>query len=333
MKIGRRIMRKIKFSFFLLVGLFNLIACKHVFVKNMKTSNKTISKVTPQKPLNIIFLIGDGMGLSQVSSVYFNTKERIYFDECKSIALLRTSSSSDKITDSAAAATAFATGKKTYNGAISLDDDQNVLPTIVEILSKKGWNTGLIVTSTITDATPACFYAHVPLRKQEEDIAAQLVHSDIDFFAGGGLKHFNRRKDGLDLLDSLKAHGFTMEIDTLPLRIDATQEKFGFLLAQEGMPPMKNGRGAFLNKSVELALDYFDKKGEPFFLMVEGSQIDWGGHDNDGEYIISEMLDFNKTLGQVLKYAEKNKNTLVVVTADHETGGFTLASKNDTSES
>lgn len=280
-----------------------------------------------QTPINIILMIADGTGLSQISASQFYNVNISNYERFKHIGLIKTSSSSDLITDSAAGATAFASGIKTYNGAIGVDNDTLAKATILEELELKGYKTGVIATSTITHATPASFYAHVKHRKMEEEIAEALTLSKVDFFAGGGLKFFNNRTDKKDLVKELKTNGF--EIQTSPLNTDAflsPDKKYGFLLAEKGMPKMIEGRGPFLKNATQLGLNYLSQNKQSFFMMVEGSQIDWGGHANDADYLIGEMLDFDDTLGLVLDYAERDGNTLVVVTADHETGGFTLAS-------
>lgn len=274
----------------------------------------------PQKAKNVILLIGDGMGITQVSSRYYYGEGEPNFSRFKHIGLSRTSSSRQKITDSAAGATAFACGKKTYNGAIGVDDDTLAIPTLIEIASPKGVQTGVVATSSITHATPASFYAHVYSRQEHEAIAQFLLHSDVDFFAGGGLEYFVERKDEINYLDSLNAYGFG--VDTSGLY--PVEGKPAYLLADDGMPTMKEGRGDFLPKATQMALAEIGDSPKGFFLMVEGSQIDWGGHANDGEYIVTEVQDFDKVLGDVLDFAEKDGNTLVVVTADHETGGFSL---------
>lgn len=280
-----------------------------------------------KKPLNIILMIGDGTGLSQISaSQYFNPNSSNY-DRFKHIGLIKTSSSSDLITDSAAGATAFACGIKTYNGAIGVDQDTLPKLTILEQLERKGYKSGLIATSTITHATPASFYAHVKHRKMEDEIAYALTESQVDFFAGGGLQHFNAREDKKNLLQELLMKGF--EVETSAINTDAflrEDKKYAFLLANQGMPKMTDGRGPFLKNATQLGIGYLSQNKQPFFMMIEGSQIDWGGHANNANYLISEMLDFDDTLGYVLDFAESDGNTLVIVTADHETGGFTLAS-------
>ncbi len=279
-------------------------------------------------PLNVILLIGDGMGLSQVSSMYYFS-ETTNFSRFKQISLINTSSATHRITDSGAGGTAFAIGERTYNGAIGVGMDSLPRQNIVEFLSALGYSTGVISTSEITHATPADFYAHVKSRKLYPQIANQLVNSDVDFFAGGGVKFFYDPSKGINHIPSLEGKGFV--IDTISLdnvkSFDSTK-KYGFLLAPEAMPKMTDGRGDFLPSATQKAIDYRSTNQKGFFLMVEGSQIDWAGHDNDSTYMRAEMKDFDNSIGVALDFAEKNGNTLVIVLADHETGGFTLGASN-----
>ncbi|MFK7848617.1 MAG: alkaline phosphatase [Rhodothermales bacterium] len=281
----------------------------------------------PDKPANVILMIGDGMGLTQMSSIYYRDVETVHFDQMTDVGLLKTWSSNAKITDSASSATAYAAGIKTYNGALGVNSDTVSVESIVERISPKGIATGLIATSSITHATPAAFYAHVSSRSMHEKIARHLTMSEVDFFAGGGLKFFAKRDDGRNYFNMLGRHGFEADSTALkqPDEIDS-QKKYGFLLADDGLPKMIEGRGSFLPDATELALHYFKQKEMPFFMMVEGSQIDWGGHQNSSEYLMTEVEDFNEALGRVLRFAEEDGNTLVIVTADHETGGFALSS-------
>ena len=277
-------------------------------------------------PQNVILLIGDGMGLAQVSTALFYQDKPSNFERFPITGLIKTSSSSHKITDSAAGATAFSAGVSTYNGAIGVDANEKPVPTLVELLSEEGLSTGLVATSSITHATPASFYAHVSSRSMQEDIAKQLLTSDVDFFAAGGTRFFVNRGDKINYYDSAAAHGF--KIDTTKLAAVSKQspeQRYGFLLAPDGMPRMLDNRGNFLPSATQQAIDHLSQNEDGFFLMVEGSQIDWGGHANDAQYIITETLDFDKALGVALDFAEKDGNTLVVVTADHETGGFALS--------
>ncbi len=271
-----------------------------------------------KKPKNVILMVGDGMGLSQVSaSVYFKDSPS-NFEQFPVVGLIKI------ITDSAAGATAFASGIKTYNGAVGVAPDSTSVSTIPEILNTRGYVSGVVATSSITHATPACFYAHVPSRGMHEKIASQLVNSDIQFFAGGGIDYFARRSDSINLIETLKTKGFA--VDTISMPAQATNGKMAILLAGDAIKPQVKGGSSFLPEASMLAINNLSQNKGGFFLMIEGSQIDWGGHGNDADYLIGELLDFDKTIGQVLEFAKKNPETLVVVTADHETGGFTLSS-------
>lgn len=280
------------------------------------------------QPTNIIFLIGDGMGLSAVSTGFYYGEQPSVFKRFQEIGLQQTSSATHKVTDSAASGTALATGTKTYNGAIGVDTSKVVLSSIAELVDSLGWSTGVVATSTITHATPASFYAHVEQRSMEEEIASQLLNSGIDFFAGGGRAKFNKRTDSTDILALAADKGFV--IDTTGLAAPGSlsiDQKYGFLPQAGAMPPMIQNRGDFLPAATVLAISHLSQNPEGFFLMVEGSQIDWAGHANNADYLVGEMLDFEQVIAAALDFAEKDGNTLVVVTADHETGGYTLGPK------
>jgi len=296
-------------------------------------SKITEEELDPQ-PKNVILLIGDGTGLSQVSSAFYFKGTDPNYGRFKHIGLIKTSSSREDITDSAAGATAFASGIKTYNGAIGVADDSTHVPTLVEIVEKQNIKTGLISTSSITHATPASFYAHTLSRGLQEEIASFMVTSEVDFVAGGGIKFFNKRKDERDLIAELKAKTYTIDTTTLGDFTSIKEaSKVAFLLANNHMQPIAKGRGDFLPEATELGIQFLNKDADStnFFMMVEGSQVDWGGHANDADYLISELIDFDNAIGKALDFAEKDGNTLVIVTADHETGGFTLASTPKTS--
>jgi len=282
----------------------------------------------PKKPVNIIFLIGDGMGLSAVSTGFYFGDQPSVFKRFQEIGLQQTTSAIQKVTDSAASGTAMATGKKTYNGAIGVDTTKASVQNFTELISPMGWSTGVVATSTISHATPASFYAHVEQRGMEEEIIVQLLDSEIDFFAGGGRDKFNARRDSVDLMPLAAGKGFSIDTTGLPApgTLSADQ-KYGFLPEAGSMPSMINGRGDFLPQATILAISHLSQNQQGFFLMVEGSQIDWAGHANDSEYLVGEMLDFEKVIAAALDFAEKDGNTLVVVTADHETGGLALGPK------
>ncbi len=226
------------------------------------------------KPRNVILMIGDGMGLSQVSATYYYMDEEPSFSRFRYIGLARTSSGSDPVTQSSAAATALSTGTKTYNMAIGVGMDSIPRENIVEIVSELGYLTGVIATSSITDATPAGFYAHVPDRYMQREIAMDLLKSDIDFFAGGGLKYF------LDStgMDHFNANGVKVNFSKLKkIRNPQPDDRYGFLLAADRMLTMLEGRGGFLEDASAIAVDFLSSDEKGYFLMIEGSQIDWAG--------------------------------------------------------
>ena len=288
--------------------------------------SKEKSDILNNTPKNVILLIGDGTGLSQVSSAFYFKDTIPNYSRFKHVGLIKTSSSRQDITDSAAGATAFASGVKTYNGAVGVADDSTHVKSITELIINDKIQSGIISTSSIVHATPASFYAHALSRSLYEDIAADLVDSNIDFFAGGGTQFFNERKDNLNLLDTLASREFKIDTTKLNSFLEVKSfSKLGYLFGKNHMPPVANGRGDYLQKATQLGINFLNKDNSSFFLMVEGSQIDWGGHNNDSNYLISELIDFDDAIGAALDFAEKDGNTLVIVTADHETGGFTLA--------
>lgn len=181
----------------------------------------------------------------------------------------------------------------------------------------------MVATCSMTHATPASFIAHQPSRKNYEEIAADFLKTDIDVFIGGGLRNFNQRKDKRDLTRQLDEKGYQLIFSPDSIKF-ANGEKIAGLIYQEHGPKYSEGRGDMLSHSAQKALEVLNKDTDGFFLMIEGSQIDWGGHDNDVTYVINEMLDFDRTIGIVHEFAELDGNTLVIVTADHETGGMGL---------
>jgi alkaline phosphatase len=273
-------------------------------------------------PKNVILVIGDGTGINQISALQYYKDGKIHYEDFPVIGLSKTSSTS-LITDSAAAATAMACGEKTYNKAIGVNAQGQDLANLIEFMSQKGGSSGLIATSSITHATPASFYAHHTDRNDHDIIASFLPNAPIDFFAGAGLKYFRDRKDQVNLLDTFAQKGFTIETSSLKAYPEA--KKLGYLLADKDMPTMIEGRGTFLEDASSLAINHLSSNEQGFFLMVEGSQVDWGGHDNDFDYMISELIDLDNTLGRLMAYAQKDQNTLIVVTGDHATGGLALS--------
>ncbi|MFK7969421.1 MAG: alkaline phosphatase [Bacteroidia bacterium] len=277
------------------------------------------------KPKNIILMIGDGMGISQLTAGLVVNGGDLELSRCKHIGLSKTFSYDDLITDSAAGATAFACGEKTYNGALAVHPFSNKkLPTILEVAHGKGLSTGIVATSYIQHATPAAFYAHRTNRSMYEDITLDFMDEEVDIAIGGGRRFFEKRKDGKALLDTLQAHGYEYFTKVNKARKKALGNKILVLQDDDHLPSVEAGRGRFLQIAAEFAAERLNQNEKGFFMMIEGSQIDWGGHANDKDYIVDEVLDFNRTIGKIFDFAEEDGNTLVIITADHETGGFAV---------
>ena len=299
-------------TLFLLIILTSLLSTS---CSNTKSNNTT------NKPQNIILLIGDGMSIPQICASMLTQKSPTSFEQFPVTGLVKTHSKSHKITDSAAGGTAIATGHKTNNGMIGMNADSLAVPSMLEIFSDKGMKTGVIATSYITHATPASFVAKNINRNNYEEIASDFAYSDkVDLLIGGGRNHFSKRKDNVNLIEKMQSDGWNY-YDTL-INIDTSANKIIVLADDNHLPPY-SVRGNFLPDATSIALRNL-KNENGFFLMVEGSQIDFACHAKDSTYLINEMNDFNNTINVVLEFAEENPNTLVIVTADHETGGLSI---------
>ncbi|MBT8231078.1 MAG: alkaline phosphatase [Saprospiraceae bacterium] len=305
-------------------------ACKVRQPENLNTPIEYRSDQQKEKfAKNIILLIGDGMGIGQISAGTYRNNNTSNLEKFSVVGMHKPSCYDKLITDSAAAATAFACGEKTYYQAIAVDKDTMPIQTILEEAETKNMATGLVATSTIVHATPASFIAHNKNRRNYEEIALDFLNTDIEYFVGGGNKFFARRTtDTRNLVQELTNKGYVMgnylnDFGTFKNKIPE-KGKVGYLTADDSPLPVLSGRDYLSDASIT-GLDFLKRQNENgFFIMIEGSQIDWGGHANNAEYIISEFLDFNEVLGNVLEWAEKDGETLVIVTADHETGGFTI---------
>ncbi len=286
------------------------------------TSNSWAQK-SKSHPKNVILMVGDGMGAAQIYAGLTGNKGKLNLERCTAVGFHKNQASNNYVTDSAAGATALASGQKTYNGAIGVDASGKPIPTILEIAEQNGLATGLVATCSITHATPACFISHQPSRSLNEAIALDFLKTDIDVFIGGGRKYFSKRSDGLNLVDSLKGRGYQIANSITEVQ-QITKGKLAAFLADEQQAKFSEGRGDELVKSTEVALQLLKGNKKGMFMMIEGSQIDWGGHDNNTQYIVDEMIDFDNAIGKVLDFAAADGNTLVIITADHETGGFSL---------
>lgn len=317
---------------FSIIGLF--ISCTPTHTPPTSTSKeiekeKTEELVEVEHPKNIILMIGDGMGLTQITAGMYSNDNYLNLERCTAVGLHKSYCYDKLVTDSAAAATAFSTGKKTYYRAVGVGPDTMALPTILEQAEENQLATGMVTTSTIVHATPASFIAHVKHRHMYEEIAESFLTTEIDFFIGGGKKYFDRRKnDDRNLLEELRNKNykvnsyFDTELNEIPIHFN---KNFAYLTADDSPLTVEQGRD-YLEPASKLACDFLKKHNDDngFFLMIEGAQIDWGGHANNSNYIITEMIDFDNTIGRVLDFAEKDGNTLVIITADHETGGYAI---------
>lgn len=296
---------------------------------NNTNATNTASKTLP--PPAVILMIGDGMGLTQLSAAMFSSNTPLAIESFPVIGFHKPYSTSDLITDSAAGATAFACGVKTYNGAIGIDQDSIPRPTLLEEAEEKGLATGLIATSTLVHATPAAFAAHQRMRVFYEDIALDMLGQDIDLLVGGGKRYFDRRKrDDRDLLAEMQRKGYLVK-DYFSGRLSDvrpdTARNFAFFTADNQPLPVNQGRN-YLTYAARMGCQFLQKRSDKgFFLMIEGSQIDWANHANEGRLSIQETLDFDRAIAEALSFAKKRGNTLVIVTADHESGGMAIQPK------
>lgn len=298
-----------------------------IVLPGFKSDSNSDQGIHSGKPKNIILFIGDGMGVSQlyagmtVSSQPFNLEKFPYSGFSK------TYSADNYITDSGAGGTAIACGVKTNNGMIGVRPDGTPVSSITEIAKRNGLATGVVSTSAITHATPASFVAHNSGRGNYEEIASDFLNGTIDVFIGGGEDHFRKRKDGVDLTVKLKEQGFDVVFTPDDMK-NSGSDKLAALLAKEHMPKVTNGRQGLLSEMTLKAIETLSKNKKGFVLMIEGSMIDWAGHENNIEYLVAEMIDLDQAIGTALNFASSNGNTLVVVTADHETGGLVLSGGN-----
>lgn len=283
-------------------------------------------KAWKEKPKNIILMIGDGTGLAQWYSGYTANHGQLNVFQLTDIGFSITASSDSYITDSAAGATAMSTGTKTKNRYVGVDSTGKRLTTIAEICKQNKFNVGIISNGDITDATPASFYAHQNERSMSEPIALDFMSSNVDILIGGGEKSFANRKDKRNLMTELRKKNYS--ISNSFTSIDTVKNKRFALIEDAAVVSKQKGRGDFLSRSIKKSTAVFASQPQPFFIMEEGAQIDWGGHENNLEYVVRELLDFDQAIGEAMKFVDQNNETLLIITADHETGGLTLVDGN-----
>lgn len=287
-------------------------------------TNYAIKKEVDAYPESIIFIIADGTGVGQYTLSYYANGEfaPARFDHIGMVATHpndgECTTSCKRVTDSAASGTALSAGQKTYNGAIAVDNDKNPVKTMLEWAQEKGMSTGLVATSSVTHATPASFAAHVDYRKKEHEIAQQYATANVDVILGGGKKFW---PDSLITFYKSQGAQFIEDINT-PL--EENKRLLG-LFADRGLSKVYEGtREVSTTQMAKVALSKLDKNENGFFVMIEESQVDWGGHSNNGQYIKGEMQSLNNLVNYILDYQENNPNVLVVLTADHECGGVAV---------
>lgn len=300
-------------------------------------------------------MIGDGMGPQQIGLLQLwaqhaegsTLRSGTAFERLGAegtLGLSMTNPADALVVDSACSATQLATGLPALSEVVGLDDQGRSAPTVLERAEAAGLATGLVSDTRITHATPASFASHAAHRSMENDIAAQLIASGAEVLLSGGARHFagaegaayeapfepgSRRDDGRDLLAEAQAAGYALAFDAAGL--DAAVEAGGPVLGLFASSSMRDafaeGQGGepTLEAMTLAALSVLEREEDGFFLMIEGGQIDWAGHDNDAGWLLHEMLRFERTLQAVLTWMEGRDDTLLVVTADHETGGFSFS--------
>ncbi len=275
---------------------------------------------------NVIFVVGDGMGVAQVyTSLVAQRGDNSVFLRFPFTGFSRTYSHNRYTTDSGAGGSALMTGHKVENYHIALGPDGTHYPSFLTMAKRSfGKAAGFVVTSSVLDATPASTYAHVTNRKLFDSISMQMAQCDFEVMIGGSLNRFKpeNRQDGLAPIDTLQARGYAMAYNTMELMTLKSRRICGLLSPND--PPKAMDRGRWLTMGTMKAIETLNVSDNGFVLMVEGSQIDWACHANDSAYLLAEMADFEDMLQNVLDFAQKDGHTLVVVTADHETGGLSL---------
>lgn len=284
-----------------------------------------VEKITPPKGhkiKNVILMIGDGMSLMHVYSAWTANRGKLWLDNSQYTGLSKTYCSNRLITDSGAGGTALATGYKTNYHSVGVDTNGKPLKSLCALAREKGKSSGIAVTCRLWDATPADFCCHNVDRDQEMAVVADYVDCGIDYAFGGGAAYFENRPDGRDLFKELQDKGY----QTPRSWEDVEKVKSGkvFAIPYRIDTPVPAERGDLLARASLKGLDLLNQNKKGFFMMIEGSQLDDYGHSNDLDMLMQETMDFDRTIGEVLKWAAKDGETLVVVTADHETGGLTL---------
>ncbi len=323
-------MKKILYSFLFLssMGCYTMYGLvlqqeKSNIIPSKPHVNYTLKKTPEEIPKSIIFIIADGTGIGQYSLSYY-ANGAFAPARFHHIGLVAThpnhgqcGTTCKRVTDSAASGTALSSGIKSYNGAIGVDTDTLAVKTMLEWAEEKNMATGLVATSTVTHATPASFAAHVEYRKLEAEIARQFAGAEIETILGGGKKYWPE-----ELINEFvnKNGQFISRIDA---DVDPSKRLLG-LFSEDALPAAHEGRNPSTTEMVMLAINHLDENPNGFFVMIEESQVDWGGHANSAEYIRGEMASLNDLVNHLLDYQLLHPEVLVVLTADHECGGVVI---------
>lgn len=306
----------------------------NVFCRNLKiwTVNLVLllslfpNLYAAKRPRNVILMIGDGMGIAQVYAGRLAANKPLALEHFPVCGFSITNSSDNFVTDSGAGGSAISMGEKTKNGMIGMTPDSVAKESILEMAERNQLATGIVVSCAVTHATPADFIAHQISRNMYEEIADDYLKTDVDVVIGGGLKYFQDRQDGRNLIAALTSKNYQVCTDSLQM-LKVKNGKLFSLLYEDHHPSMPL-RGDILKVSTLKAIELLQQNKKGFFMMVEGSQIDWACHANKDTLVGLEMKDFDRAVQAAYEFAVKDKNTLVIVTADHETGGMTFPSIN-----
>ncbi len=274
------------------------------------------------KVKNVILMIGDGMSLAHIASAWSANHGKLFLDNCQATGLSRTWCNNRLITDSGAGGTALASGHKTNYHYVGVDPEGKPLATLNDFAKERGMANGITVTCRLWDATPCDFLCHSSDRDGEDALMLDYLDGTADVVVGPGWGKMIGRADGRDLIKELQQAGYKV-----PRSLDEMEAiKSGrvFCVTDSFDTPLPAVRGNYLERAALKAIDLMNQNPNGFFLMVEGSQLDDYGHFNDLTLLMEETHDFDRTIGALMEWAAKDGETLIVVTADHETGGLTL---------
>ena len=308
----------------LVIILFFISACDSIKTETIEIGSKETQHLKIKdfpgslKAKNVILVVGDGTGLNQITASRLaigGPDHKLSIDQLPHQGISLTHSFDDIYTDSAAAATAWATGFKTKNKYLSINAEKKKLKTILEMLDSKGYLSGIVATSSVTHATPAAFYSHIDSRYKEIEIANQLVNSSVNISLGGGQEFF-------DLDELKKTHHLLTNKESLKKNFITSKRIIG-LFDKDGI--VRSPDKPSQREMTDFALEQLkNNKCSGFFLMTEGSQIDWAAHDNNIVKMIEEFKDFDETIMDLINFVTEDQETLLIITADHETGGLKI---------